>query len=487
MPFATINPATGKTEKEFPAHTPEEVEAILDRAMAAYAEYKTTTYAERARHLITAAELLEGEVPDVARILTTEMGKTFAAAKAEVSKCAVGLRWFADNAEALLADQEIATTGSRSYVHYQPLGAVLAIMPWNFPMWQVIRFAAPALMVGNVGLLKHASNVPQTALAIEDLFRRAGLPDGAFSNLFVPSKDIAALIHDPRIAAVTLTGSEPAGMSVAAAAGDALKKTVLELGGSDPFIVLGSADLDAAVRTAVTARVQNNGQSCIAAKRFIVTDDVADAFEERFIESMAELVVGDPFDPATNIGPIVSEAQRDELVGQVEEAAATGRHGAHGQHAARRRRLVVLADGALGHHDRHGRGPRRDLRPRGHGHTGPRRGGGDRRRQRHAVRAGVERLDDRRGGDRTVRGGDRGGGGLRERHGGLHARAALRRDQEVGLRAGALRARAQGIHQPEDRLRGVDGARRRALRQTGASADRCLGRLVPRQTGAPCL
>jgi succinate-semialdehyde dehydrogenase/glutarate-semialdehyde dehydrogenase len=201
---------------------------------------------------------------------------------------------------------------------------VLAIMPWNFPMWQVIRFAAPALMVGNVGLLKHASNVPQTALAIEDLFRRAGLPEGVFTNLFVPSSEIAALIHDPRIAAVTLTGSEPAGMSVAAAAGDALKKTVLELGGSDPFIVLPSADLDAAVRTAVTARVQNNGQSCIAAKRFIVVDGAADEFESRFIEAMSGLVAGDPFDPATDVGPIVSEAQRDELVGQVEEAVRQG-------------------------------------------------------------------------------------------------------------------------------------------------------------------
>ena len=256
MPFATINPATGKTEKEFPAHTPAEVDAILDQAMAAFAEYRTTSYKGRSRHLITAAELFEGEVPDLARLLTTEMGKTFAAAKAEVSKCAAGLRWFADNAEALLADEPIVTNGSRSYVHYQPLGAVLAIMPWNFPLWQVIRFAAPALMVGNVGLLKHASNVPQTALALEDLFRRAGLPDGAFSNLFVPSSEVAALIHDPRIAAVTLTGSEPAGMSVAAAAGDALKKTVLELGGSDPFVVLASADLKAAVETAVTARAE---------------------------------------------------------------------------------------------------------------------------------------------------------------------------------------------------------------------------------------
>ena len=324
MAFATINPATGKTEKEFASHTPEEVEALLRRAVAAFGAYKKTTFAERSRHLITAAELLEGEVPDVARILTTEMGKTFAAAKAEVSKSAVGLRWFAENAEALLADEIIKSSATRSYVHYQPLGVVLAVMPWNFPMWQVIRFAAPALMLGNVGLLKHASNVPQTALAIEDLFRRAGLPEGVFTNLFVESKNIAGLIADPRIAAVTLTGSEGAGKSVASAAGNALKKTVLELGGSDPFVVLASADLDASVRTAVTARVQNNGQSCIAAKRFIVVDAVADEFLARFTDAMGSLVVGDPFDPATDVGPIVSQAQRDELVGQIEEARRQG-------------------------------------------------------------------------------------------------------------------------------------------------------------------
>ncbi len=324
MPFATTNPATGKVEEEFPAHTPEQVDALLGRAVAAFANYKTTTYGERALHLITAAELLEGEVPDVARILTTEMGKTFAAAKAEVSKCALGLRWFAEHGEELLADEPIKTAATRSYVHYQPLGPVLAVMPWNFPLWQVIRFAAPALMVGNVGLLKHASNVPQTALAIEDLFRRAGLPDGVFTNLFVESKDIADLIEDPRIAAVTLTGSERAGMSVASAAGRAIKKSVLELGGSDPFIVTPSADLDACVRTAVTARVQNNGQSCIAAKRFIVVGDVAEEFLSRFTEAMDALVVGDPFDPGTDIGPIVTEAQRDELVGQVEAARRQG-------------------------------------------------------------------------------------------------------------------------------------------------------------------
>ncbi|HVT41979.1 MAG TPA: NAD-dependent succinate-semialdehyde dehydrogenase [Acidimicrobiales bacterium] len=324
MPYATTNPATGQTEKVFPSHTPDEVDALLDRAVAAFEAYRLTTYAERARGLRTAAELLEGEVPDVARILTTEMGKTFAAAKAEVSKCAMALRWFADNGEQLLADEEISTKASRSFVRYQPIGAVLAVMPWNFPMWQVIRFAAPALMVGNVGLLKHASNVPQTALAIEDLFRRAGLPEGVFTNLFVESKDVAALIDDPRVAAVTITGSERAGMSVAEAAGHALKKSVLELGGSDPFVVLASADLDACVRTAVTARVQNNGQSCIAAKRFIVVDEVHDEFLARFTEAMAALVVGDPFDPATDVGPIVTEAQRNELVGQVEEAVRQG-------------------------------------------------------------------------------------------------------------------------------------------------------------------
>src|SRR6202789_2519147 len=272
MPYATTNPATGEVEKTFATHTPDEVEAILQRAADAFIEYRSTTSAERARHLITAAELLEGEVPDVGRILTTEMGKTFAAAKGEVSKCAMGLRWFAEHAETLLADQLIETSATRSYVHYQPIGAVLAIMPWNFPMWQVIRFAAPALMVGNVGLLKHASNVPQTALYLEELFRRAGVPEGVFTNLFVESRDVAKLIEDPRIAAVTLTGSERAGMSVAETAGHSLKKSVLELGGSDPFIVLESADMDLTVRTAVNARTQNNGQSCIAAKRFIVVE-----------------------------------------------------------------------------------------------------------------------------------------------------------------------------------------------------------------------
>jgi succinate-semialdehyde dehydrogenase/glutarate-semialdehyde dehydrogenase len=324
MPYATVNPTTGQTEKTFPSLTPDELEVLLQRAFDTFLEYRTTTFAERARHLHNAADLFEGEAPDIAHVVTTEMGKTFAAARAEASKCALGLRWFAEHSEALLADEPITTGASRSYVHYQPIGPVLAIMPWNFPLWQVVRFAAPALMVGNVGLLKHASNVPQTALLLEDIFRRAGLPEGAFTNLFVESKDVARIIEDPRIAAVTLTGSEKAGMSVASAAGHSLKKSVLELGGSDPFIVLESADLDAAVSTAVTARVQNNGQSCIAAKRFIVVEPIADEFLRRFTEAMDALVVGDPFDPATQVGPIVSEAQREELLGQIAEARAQG-------------------------------------------------------------------------------------------------------------------------------------------------------------------
>jgi succinate-semialdehyde dehydrogenase/glutarate-semialdehyde dehydrogenase len=324
MPFATVNPATGETEKTFQAHTPAEVEAILQRAADTFVEYRTTTFAERARHLTTAADLFDGEAPDIARTVTTEMGKTFASARAEVSKCAMALRWFAEHSESLLADEPIATSATRSYVHYQPIGPVLAIMPWNFPLWQVIRFAAPALMVGNVGLLKHASNVPQTAMIIEDVFRRAGLPDGAFTNLFVEVEDVAAIIEDPRVAAVTLTGSERAGVSVAATAGRVLKRSVLELGGSDPFVVLESADLEVAVRNAVTSRLLSNGQSCIAAKRFIVVEPIADDFIRRFTEAMNALVIGDPLEPATDVGPIVTEAQRDQLVRQVDDARAQG-------------------------------------------------------------------------------------------------------------------------------------------------------------------
>ncbi|HUD16674.1 MAG TPA: aldehyde dehydrogenase family protein, partial [Acidimicrobiales bacterium] len=324
MPIATVNPATGKTERTFDPLDDAEVEAKLARAADAAISYRTTTFAERARWAVTAAELLEGEIPVIARVMTTEMGKTFASAKGEAAKCARGLRWFAENAQSYLADEKVDSDARDSRVIWRPMGPVLAVMPWNFPLWQVMRFAAPALMAGNIGLLKHASNVPQTALFLEELFHRAGFPPGVFQTLLIPASDVAGIIEDPRVRAVTLTGSEEAGRSVAQTAGRALKKSVLELGGSDPFVVLPSADLDEAVRVGVTARVQNNGQSCIAAKRFIVVKERADDFLKGFVEAMAAVVVGDPMDAATVMGPLVSASQRDEIDAQVQDSVAKG-------------------------------------------------------------------------------------------------------------------------------------------------------------------
>ena len=324
MAIATVNPATGRTEKEFTPYDDAEVRRRLDLASDTFAAYRRTTFVERARLVSAAADLLEGEVPDIARVMTTEMGKTFASAKAEVAKCAATLRWYADHAEGYLADEVITSAASDSRVVYQPMGPVLAVMPWNFPMWQVIRFAAPALMAGNVGLLKHASNVPQTALILEDLFRRAGFPAGAFQTLLVESGRVAGLIADPVVRAVTITGSEAAGRSVAEAAGRAIKKSVLELGGSDPFVVLPSADLDKAISVGVTARIQNNGQSCIAAKRFIVHRDVYDRFEKGFVEAMAGLSVGDPMDPGSEVGPLATAGGRSDVEELVADARARG-------------------------------------------------------------------------------------------------------------------------------------------------------------------
>ena len=324
MPIATINPTTGETEKVFEADSDEQVEAKLAAAHSAFDAYRTTSFEERGHLARAAAELLEGELPDIARVMTTEMGKTFAAAKGEVAKCASALRWFAERAQDMLAGERVSTSATESRVRYEPMGPVLAVMPWNFPLWQVMRFAAPGLMAGNVGLLKHASNVPQTALLIEDVFRRAGYPPGVFQTFLVPSGRVAALIEDDRVRAVTLTGSEGAGRSVAEVAGRALKKSVLELGGSDPFVVLPSADLDRAVAVGVQARVQNNGQSCIAAKRFIVHEAVYDAFEERFTKAMEGLVVGDPLQPGTDVGPLATAQGRDDVHEQVEDARAHG-------------------------------------------------------------------------------------------------------------------------------------------------------------------
>ncbi len=270
------------------------------------------------------AELLEAELPDIAQVMSTEMGKPFAQAKGEVAKCASAFRWFAEHGETLLADEEVPVNASLGLITYQPLGAVLAIMPWNFPLWQVVRFAAPALMAGNVGLLKHAPSVPRTALLLEDLFRRAGAPDGVFQTLLIGTDQVSAVIADPRVAAVTLTGSVGAGRAVAAQAGAVGKKIVLELGGSDPFIVLPSADLEQAIAVGVQARVQNAGQSCIAAKRFIVHQAVARQFIDGFVAGMEALSVGDPFDPATEVGPLVTAEAVDKIAAQVEDARAHG-------------------------------------------------------------------------------------------------------------------------------------------------------------------
>jgi succinate-semialdehyde dehydrogenase/glutarate-semialdehyde dehydrogenase len=323
-PIATINPATGELLESFDPLDAAALEARLAVAAAGATAWAGSTFEERSRLLVTAAELLEGEVPDIAQTVTTEMGKPFAQAKGEVAKCAFGFRWFAEHAEVMLADQEVLVDGSLGLIAYQPLGVILAIMPWNFPLWQVARFIAPAVMAGNVGLLKHAPSVPRTALLLEDLFRRAGAPEGVLQTLLIGTDQVPGVIADRRVAAVTVTGSVGAGRAVAAQAGAVGKKVVLELGGSDPFIVLPTADLDRAVPVAVQARVQNAGQSCIAGKRFIVHRDVADEFTERFVEAMGALSVGDPFEPATEVGPLINAAAVDGIEAQVEDARAKG-------------------------------------------------------------------------------------------------------------------------------------------------------------------
>jgi succinate-semialdehyde dehydrogenase / glutarate-semialdehyde dehydrogenase len=327
MAIATINPATGETVKSFPELTDEQIEAVLARAAGAFATYRLTSLAERAAWMRAAAEILDAARDQVATLMTTEMGKPVTAARQEVEKCAKACRFYAEHAEGYLADEAAdaeATGALQAYVTYRPLGPVLAVMPWNFPLWQVMRFAAPALMAGNVGLLKHASNVPQTALFIQDLFERAGFPKGAFQTLLVGSSKVEAIIEDPRVVAATLTGSGPAGSAVASAAGRSIKKTVLELGGSDPFVVMPSADLPRAAEVAMTARLLNNGQSCINAKRLIVHEAVYDEFERHFVEAMTSRVVGDPMDDGTDVGPLASEQQLTDVSELVDDAVRKG-------------------------------------------------------------------------------------------------------------------------------------------------------------------
>jgi succinate-semialdehyde dehydrogenase/glutarate-semialdehyde dehydrogenase len=324
MPLSSINPATGETLATFETISSEDVSAALDRAANAFRSWRLTPFEDRARLLTAAADILESESEWLGRLMTSEMGKPLQAGIDEARKCARGCRYYAAHAAQFLADEHVATEAAASYVRYEPLGVVLAVMPWNFPFWQVFRFAAPALMAGNVGILKHASNVPQCAVAIEGIFHRAGYPSGVFQSLLIRSSDVAPLLEDPRIAAVTLTGSEGAGQDVAARAGRALKKTVLELGGSDPFIVMPSANVAAAAATAVKARVINNGQSCIAAKRFIVSEPVADEFLRLFVAAMSALRVGDPMDPATEVGPLATPDLVTDLEKQVQATVAAG-------------------------------------------------------------------------------------------------------------------------------------------------------------------
>ncbi|MFI7078757.1 NADP-dependent succinic semialdehyde dehydrogenase [Micromonospora sp. NPDC049903] len=327
MSIATTDPRTGQVLKTYEAMSDAQVDAAIERTDLAYRDLRSTTIAQRGRWLAAAADLLEAERDEIARVMTTEMGKTLAASKAEVTKCAGACRFYARHAAEFLADRPAdasAVSATRAFVRYQPIGPVLAVMPWNFPLWQVVRFAAPALMAGNTGLLKHASNVPQTALLLENVFRRAGFPEGAFTTLLVGSDAVDRILSDPRVRAATLTGSEPAGRSIAQIAGRELKKTVLELGGSDPFVVMPSADVELAAEVATTARCQNNGQSCIAAKRFIVHADVYETFAEAFAHRMSALRVGDPMDDDTDVGPLASERGRDEVDAQVRDAVDKG-------------------------------------------------------------------------------------------------------------------------------------------------------------------
>jgi succinate-semialdehyde dehydrogenase/glutarate-semialdehyde dehydrogenase len=324
LTIQSINPATEEVIADYDEHTPAQIEATLADTSKAYHWWRETTFEQRAARLRAAAATLRANKERYAALMTAEMGKPIVESEAEVEKCAWNCDYYAEHGRSFLASEDIATNARHSYVQFDPLGVILAVMPWNFPFWQVFRFAAPALMAGNTALLKHASNVPGCALAIEELFRESGFPEGTFRALLVPGAVAEGLISDPRIQAVTLTGSEMAGQHVASAAGRALKKSVLELGGSDPFIVLADADVQAAASTAAKARNINSGQSCIAAKRFIVVEEVADEFEARFSASVAALRVGDPMDRGTQVGPLARGDLRDALHRQVERSVALG-------------------------------------------------------------------------------------------------------------------------------------------------------------------
>jgi succinate-semialdehyde dehydrogenase/glutarate-semialdehyde dehydrogenase len=336
MAIATINPATGEVLKKFEPLSEAQIEQKLQLAVSAFRKHRQTTFAARASQMRRAAEILEKEKDECAHLMTLEMGKPLKAAVAEALKCATGCRYYAENAERFLADEIVETGAKRSFIRYLPIGPILAVMPWNFPFWQAFRFVAPALMAGNVGLLKHASNVPQCALKIEDILRRAGFAEGVFQTLLIGSGPIDSILNDPRVVAATLTGSEQAGIQVGVSAAKRIKKVVLELGGSDPFIVMPSADLEAAVATAVDARIQNNGQSCIAAKRFIISEKIADEFERKFVKRMQDLRIGDPLDESTQLGPLAGADAVSSLDADVKKSVAAGARVLTGGHRLER-------------------------------------------------------------------------------------------------------------------------------------------------------
>jgi succinate-semialdehyde dehydrogenase/glutarate-semialdehyde dehydrogenase len=324
MGISTVNPTTGETIKTFTPLTGDEIEAKLSLAASSYLSYRKTDLKQRSEWLNNAAEILESDAQKWGEIMTLEMGKPIKSAIAEAKKCALVCRYYAENGPKFLANVAVATDARESYLSYQPLGIVLAVMPWNFPFWQVFRFAAPALMAGNVGLLKHASNVPQCAIALEEIIKKSGFPEGVFQSLLIGASQVAGIVKDERVKAATLTGSEPAGISLASTAGSEIKKTVLELGGSDPFIVLEDADLEEAAKVAVIARMLNNGQSCIAAKRFIMVDSIADRFEQLLLKQFQALKVGDPMSEDTDIGPLATPSILQDLDQQVEKTVAMG-------------------------------------------------------------------------------------------------------------------------------------------------------------------
>ena len=355
MAIATINPATGQTIKNFEALTDSQVDQKIQRAAEAFPAFRKLSFADRGKMMVRAAEILESEKDSLAHLMTLEMGKTLRSAVDEAVKCAWVCRYYAENAERFLADEVVETPASRSFIRYQPMGVVLVIMPWNYPFWQAFRFIAPGLMAGNVGLLKHASNVPQCALKIEELLLRAGVPEGVFQTLLVGSGGVDRILADPRIAAATLTGSEGAGVKVGTGAAQRIKKVVLELGGSDPFIVMPSANLDDAVAVGIKARVANNGQSCIAAKRFIVHEQIADKFQRAFVAQMEKLTVGDPFDAKTDVGPLANAEAVTSLDADVRSSIKAGAKASDRRQARRPPRKFLSAHRLDGYSERFSR------------------------------------------------------------------------------------------------------------------------------------